>query len=83
MIFLHFLRTALHLAAATGHLRIIDLLLQRDGSAALRMQDKDGNTPIHKVHMYYVICILVCVYMYICTHVCMYMYVCMHMYAVC
>ena len=66
MIFLHlyFFRTALHLAAATGHLRIIDLLLQRDGSAALRMQDKDGNTPIHKVHMYYVINTKYNMYMY-------------------
>ncbi len=43
-------RTALHIAACGQNQRIVDLLLTRDGTTALVMQDNEGNTPLHKVY---------------------------------
>ncbi len=45
-------RTALHIAACGQNQRIVDLLLTRDGTTALVMQDNEGNTPLHKVYRY-------------------------------
>ena len=43
------LRTAMHIAAVKGDLTIIEHLREHNGKVVCKMQDSDGNTPLHKV----------------------------------